>query len=205
MSINALDAERRFTVWKQIKSEDYFKDVVIPDNWDTLEEFVDWYLSQRMPMMIPWNAEAIVTDDAAAVCLFRKGQYQVEFYLLFPYDIVPHHSHPRMEVITMELGGGGVPDNGTGTSQTWGLTSKKLMPGEYHSSNDDQKYLKGYFIFAFQKWENPEEMTSAAIHWKGETAGAKHENLIRQFNPGTHVVDGYADITINSDGSRREL
>ena len=45
--------------WKQIDSIDYFKHIAIPEDWDNLEDFVDWYITQRMPMMIPWNAKVM--------------------------------------------------------------------------------------------------------------------------------------------------
>jgi hypothetical protein len=70
--------------WKSIDPAKYFSNITIPDNWDTLEDFVDWYIDARMPLIVPWNAEVIRSDDAAAVCVFKKGHYQVEFYLEYP-------------------------------------------------------------------------------------------------------------------------
>jgi hypothetical protein len=58
---------------KKINIEEYFKNIVIPDDWDTLEEFVDWYIDSRMPILPPWNAEVIKSDDAVAICVFKKG------------------------------------------------------------------------------------------------------------------------------------
>ena len=59
-------------LWKKISPLEYFKEVTIPDSWETIEDFTNWYLAQRMPLMIPWDAEVIRTDDATAICIFRK-------------------------------------------------------------------------------------------------------------------------------------
>lgn len=189
--------------WKQINANDYFKDVVaqIPDDWATLEDFVDWYCNQRMPMMIPWNANVIRSDDAVAICLFRKGHYQVEFYIEYPDMYIWKHSHPRMEVLTMTMGGGGnwKPDEGstTNTACTWGGISTKLVNGGYHGGDADALTGNGFVILAFQRWENPDEMTSAAVQWKGLIQGECQASLIKSYYPDAYVnVDeNYADIT----------
>ena len=191
--------------WKQINAADYFKDVKIPDDWDSLEDFVDWYCDQRMPMMIPWNANVIRSDDAVAICLFRKGNYQVEFYIEYPNMYIWKHSHPRMEVITMTMGGGGTwkPNEGstTNTGSTWGGLSTKLVNGAYHGGDADASTGNGFVILAFQRWENPEEMTSAAVQWKGQIQGKYQENLIKSYYPEAFIKEGYADITKDVTGN----
>jgi hypothetical protein len=182
--------------WKKIEATDYFADLVTPDDWETLENFVDWYLTSKMPMVIPWNAEVIRSDDAVAVCIFRKGNYQVELYLEYPKMWIRQHSHPRMEVITMKLGGGKLSpkDSIMDTSKTWGTLSKKLNPGSYHGDNAGG-FGYGFVTLAFQRWEDPSEMTSAAIQWKGELQGPVQEDLIRRRKQFAEVRPGYADVT----------
>lgn len=183
-------------IWKQYDSTEFFNGVVIPDDWDTLEDFVDWYMESKTPMMIPYNAEVIRSDDAVAICLFRKGKYQVEFYLEYPRMYIRKHAHPRMEVITMELGGGGLsPRQDNNTSKVWGTTRKKLMPGEYHGGDSATILSNGFCTLAFQKWENPEEMSSAAIHWKGDLQGPIQAKLIKDHLPDAVVKGDYADVS----------
>lgn len=188
--------------WKQIDASDYFKDVVIPDDWDTLEDFVNWYCDQRMPMMIPWNANVIRSDDAVAICLFRKGNYQVEFYIEYPNMYIYKHSHPRMEVITMTMGGGGnwkpTENSTTNTSHVWGALTSKLTNGNYHGGDSQGGTGNGFVILAFQRWENPEEMTSAAVQWKGQLQGDIQANLIKSYYSDSFIRDGYADITLKA-------
>lgn len=185
--------------WKCIDAADYFKDVQIPDDWNTLEDFIDWYCDQRMPMMIPWDANVIRSDDAVAICLFRKGHYQVEFYIEYPKMYIYKHSHPRMEVITMTMGGGGtwppVPNSKTNTSHTWGGLTTKLAAGNYHGGDSDAGTGNGFVILAFQRWDNPEEMTSAAVQWKGQLQGEYQAELIRSHYPDAYIRKGYADIS----------
>lgn len=185
------------TEWKKIEAIDYFADLDIPDDWDTLENFVDWYLTSKMPMLIPWNAEVIRSDDAVAICIFRKGNYQVELYLEYPKMWIRRHSHPRMEVITMNLGGGKLSPKDTtlDTSRLWGTMSKKLNPGSYHGDKGGG-FGYGFVTLAFQRWEDPSEMTSAAVQWKGELQGPIQEELIKRNKNNVYVRPGYADVSL---------
>jgi hypothetical protein len=182
--------------WKKIDPRVYFSHVQIPDDWFSLEEFVDWYLDNKMPLMIPFNAEVIKSDDACAICVFRKGNYQVEFYLEYPEMWIRQHSHPRMEAIIMQLGGGSVaPKDTHNVSKTWGDIAIKLDAGNYHGGMPGSIVNNGYVTLAFQRWEDPKEMTSAAIQWRGDLQGPIQKDLITRFKPTAYVIDNYADIT----------
>lgn len=184
------------TVWKKINPNEFFSHITIPEDWDSLENFVDWYIENKMPLMIPFDAEIIRSDDACAVCIFKKGNYQVEFYLEYPEMWIREHCHPRMEVIVMHLGGGsGAPKDEYSVSKTWGTTSKKLLPGEYHGGVTSTMTMNGFITLAFQRWENPEEMSSAAVQWKGEIQGPVQRELIKHKKKNALITDTYADVT----------
>lgn len=184
--------------WKIIDPVDYYKDLVIPDDWDTLEDFVDWFVNSKYPIIIPWNAEVRRTDDATTICLFRKGQYQVEIYLIYPGYMIQPHEHPGVEVITMNMGGGkrGI-ENDIGSSSIAGTLSSKLLSGEIHGGESSTLFSDGYVLFSFEKWSTDIKMTSAAIHWKGPTAGPLHDVLIEKYYPGSVTEPGYADVTLS--------
>lgn len=184
-------------IWKQFDSSVFFKDLQIPPDWETLEDFVNWYMESKIPMMIPWNAEVVRSDDAVAICLFRQGAYQVELYLVYPQMYIRNHSHPRMEVITMDLGGGSLsPRQPNNTSRTWGDTSTKILSGEYHGGETGSLLGNGFCILSFEKWHNVDEMTSAAIQWKGELQGPIQTSLIKTHKPDAVIIpDKYADVT----------
>jgi hypothetical protein len=181
---------------KKIDPSLYFKDIVIPDDWDSLEDFVDWYLESKMPLMIPFNAMSILSDDASAICIFRKGHYQVEFYIVFPEMWIRRHSHPRMEVIILDLGGGTLaPKDEHNVSKFWGNIYNKISENEYHAGSQSVQISTGTAQLAFQRWQNPDEITSAAIQWKGDLQGPIQANLIKEHKKDAYVTDNYADIT----------
>lgn len=185
-------------IQKRILPKDYFSKISIPENWSSLEEFVDWYLEARMPLMVPFNAEVITSDDACAICIFRKGNYQVEFYLEYPEMWIRRHAHPRMEVIVMDLGGGSAtPKDDFGVSMIWGNISPKLPAGEFHGGDQSSQLSNGFVTLAFQRWENLEEMSSAAIQWKGELQGPNQAKLIKSKKKNAEVSETYADVTNN--------
>lgn len=184
------------TIWKKINPDEYFSHLDIPNNWSSLEEFVDWYLSSKMPLMIPFNAKVIRSDDACAVCVFKKGNYQVELYLEYPEMWIRKHSHPRMDVIIMHLGGGNnTPEDSLSVSKYWGTIESKIISGEYHGGVTGTISTDGFVTLAFQRWENQEEMTSAAIQWKGEIQGPVQAELIKTHKPDALITNNYADVS----------
>lgn len=184
---------------KVLSSGEYFSYVQVPDTWATLEEFVDWYLDLKMPMMIPWDAPVTCSDDATAIVLFKKPPYQAELYLVHPQQFVPHHSHPNMEVMTLFLAGGSTsPTNAqqaNGMGRAWGQLGHKVMPGEYHGGSKRPIDKNGFGLIAFQRWYNVDEMRTAAVQWKGNLAGPKQAELIRQAYPNAHITSDHADIS----------
>ena len=182
----------------KINSTEYLKDLIIPDDWDSLEDFTNWYINDaRMPLMIPYDAVVVQSDDAVAVSLFRKGQYQVELYLIYPQMYILKHSHPRMEVITMALGGGSMSPRiiDTNTSASWGNMNNKLLPGEEHGGEMSSIIGNGQVILTFEKWLDPTEMTTAAAHWKGKIRGELQAKLIKNQYSNSTISEDYADIT----------
>lgn len=190
------------TITKNINPADYFAGINIPDDWNSLEEFVDWYMNARMPLMVPWNAPVIRSDDATAICVFRKNNYQVELYLEFPKMYIQRHSHPRMEVIVVDLGGGRINPAGQhaiGTAVAWGNVFDNVTNNNEHGGDTVAALGNGSCFLACQRWENTEEMTSAAIQWNGSTAGPIQEELIRQSfksrNLTVHIEPGFANVS----------
>ena len=183
-------------VWKKIDPDEYYANIQIPDDWNSLEEFVDWYLDQRIPLMIPWNAPVFRSDDACAICVFRKGRYQVELYYQYPTLHIKEHAHPRMEVITMTLGGGRIcPPSENGMSCEWGYMESKLSNGMTHGGGDFQGITDGFATLTFERWDHPEEMTSAAVQWKGGVHGDIQKSTILKYKPDAKIGKDTADVT----------
>jgi len=164
---------------------DYFKYLDIPDTWDTLESFANWYMASKMPMRIPVDSFVFTNEDATAVTLFRHKNYQVELYLGYPNVTVHEHFHPGMEVITTQIG--------RMNFAMWGLFTEKLVEGQSHSL--DMSSPMGSAILTFECWKPGKRLTSAMVNWKGKTSGPKHEALIKLWYPDAILEDGYADVT----------
>ena len=194
---NSIDLDVEPTISK-ISSTEFFKDVTIPDTWNTIEDFTAWWVKNNMPLMIPSDAEVIISDDATAICVFRQGRFQIEFYIIKPHYSIESHCHPGMEVMTIYFAGGTNSPPGPrtfhNTADRWGRIRTKLESGEYHGGEDTDVF-SGFVLVAIQKWDEGIPMTSAAINWKGNTAGPLQEALIKKHRPDIFVEPGYADIT----------
>lgn len=177
--------------------KEYFSNINIPDNWDNVEDFFNWFiLEARMPIMIPNNAEVMQTEDSTAISLFRKGPYQVELIHKRPSIATKNHCHPNVESITLNLGGGR-SDNDT---HSHGAISWRLPIGSMHSelrTNPDNA-LGSYSLLSFQRWVDM-PVGSILTNWKGITSGPLHEELIQSHYPSKLVQSGYADITANTN------
>ncbi len=164
-----------------------YPNLVIPETWNNVEEFGRWWIKAGMPIMFPEGAEVFLSDDATAICLFRKGRFQVELYLIHPQPRVPVHEHPGVEVIKVRL-----------NSRKYPFLSETLRDGNSHGSGiRSESEERGYPLLAIQHWTTREPTTVASM-WKGETVGPKQEALIKRFNPDALVREGWADITTKS-------
>ena len=161
-----------------------YPNLVIPETWANVEEFGRWWIRSGMPIMFPENAEVFLSDDATAICLFRKGRFQVEMYLIHPNPLVPKHEHPGVEVIKVRL-----------NSKKYPSLSETLHDGESHGAGiRKESEDRGYPLLAIQHWLHRDPTTVASM-WKGNTVGPKQESLIRRFNPDAFIENGWADIT----------
>lgn len=166
-----------------------------PPEIDTVEELVDWYFRIGMPLAVPWDAEVTCSDDATAICVYRKPPFQIELYIIHPAKVVPTHGHPGVEVITMTLGGGKLGERQpTGLSSMWGEYTDALREGQKHGGREIGETSIGHALLSFQKWRSDLEVTSASTQWQGDTAGPLQEAMIRARNPNAVIHPGYADI-----------
>ncbi len=165
-----------------------YPNLVIPETWANVEEFGKWWIGSGMPMMFPPGAEVFLSDDATAICLFRKGRFQVELYLIHPHPKVPVHEHPGVEVIKVRL-----------NSKKYPAMSETLHKGQSHGAGiRKESEERGYPLLAIQHWLDREPATVASM-WRGETVGPKQEALIRRFNPDAYITEGWADITVTKE------
>ena len=164
--------------------------------WNTLEEFVDWYKSNNYPLRPPFEDPVYVNDNSHSYVLYREGEYQAELYLVAPNSYVPPHSHPNMENIIIVLGGEMDLRNGkdyydltnffdapspTGTSKLFGISTPKMTADTPHEVNI---LNKGAAFISLERWMNGSIPTSATLRWNGEAVGEIHKQQLKDENDG---------------------
>lgn len=193
-NINQPNQDHLPILWPVMRQYPKFSTTALPKTWGTIEEFMEWYVKAGKPLLVPWDAGTIRTDDATAICIFRHDCYQVEMYIIHPGYDIPVHAHPDMEVITMTIGGGSVcgpAKSAYNVSYNFGRTSK-ITDGEFHGGKDT-KSGNGFMLLSFEKFLNGTKPTSAALQWRGKTAGPIHDDLIANFQLGDPHVQSNKD------------
>jgi hypothetical protein len=116
--------------------------------------------------------------------MYREGQFQVELYLIHPTPLVQVHEHPGVELIETPWINGSC------------FQATVLKEGESHGFGiRETANTVGYPLIAIQQWHPKLTPTTAAVQWKGKTAGPMHEKLIKRFHPEAYIIPGYADVT----------
>jgi hypothetical protein len=157
-------------------AESYYSSLVIPDTWDNVIKFAEWYLENKMAIRILDNQEIFVTDISTSWIMFRHGRFQAEMYLL-PSNLpdTPRHSHPNIDVATISISYAG----DKARNKVWGLP-RALAAGNSH---DSMTKGQGALFITCEHWKDGVEMTSAAVNWNGKLCGPVHANLIKKYYP----------------------
>lgn len=165
--------------------------IVIPETWENVDRFADWYIAAGLPFLPPINSEVFVVEDTTSYTIFRKGQFQVELYLIYPQPIVIEHEHPDVETVTIMLG----KYNKNGILDTF-YRSDIQKNGDKHGTDFRVQKGRGFPLIVIEHWlKSPP--TTVASRWKGFIVGKKHHELIKRFNPECIIENQYADVTKN--------
>lgn len=155
--------------------ERQYPDLVIPDTWSNVQDFARWYFENKKPMLVPWDAQVVRIENASSIPLFRKGNFQVEMYLVYAGYDIPKHSHPDMDVVTVILGGGevcGMPHPGFGT----GIETGKMQFNPAGQPHSFEARAGGFAMLSIEHWKQGKP-SSAARNWKGPDIGEMHKTL----------------------------
>lgn len=166
----------------------------IPASWDSLEEFANWYVRAGFPMLPPPGFASFRTDDAVAICTFRKPPYQVELYVIDDPLAVPLHEHPYVDVLQYVFDKRLADERGFALPQQLG---HKLTLGKAHGAvaAGDRSNDGNGVLYTFERWPDGVEPSTVSAVWKGKTVGPKHKSLILSFFPDAYVDGDYVDIT----------
>jgi hypothetical protein len=78
--------------------------IIVPDTWNTIEEFAQWFKDNGYPMRVPANMQIYVTDQSFSCAVFRHDVYQAELYMISPDKKGTPHSHD-FENLPIHMGG----------------------------------------------------------------------------------------------------
>lgn len=172
--------------------------IEIPDSWDTIEEFAQWYKDNNYPIMPPSDTRVYETEVALSTVVFRKGLFQVELYFAKPNMVAAAHSHTADQV-SIYLGGNykaqmgndkqvlgfremghpiGKNPNPDLPHNDYGRLGKKLPAGHWHALSAGPN---GFIFCVCEKWDSKEQMYSTFTDWIGEPLGETHRSLINEF------------------------
>lgn len=162
--------------------------LIIPETWDSLEQFVHWYRVNQYPFRIPSDSQTFVTDVSYSMIIFRQDVYAVELYVGAPsLKGVQHakHKHP-FEHMTLICGGELYGRRGVNMEDdppfsgplAAGSLSAKLGPNDWHQLTTPS----GFVLLTFTKWNNKEDITSAVVEWDGTSLGPIHDTLLNKGN-----------------------
>lgn len=163
------------------------------NDFKNVAEFTKWYIESGMPFNLKKNTEVFISDDATSSCVYRKGRFQVELYLIHPTPIIPEHEHPGVEAIEVNMF---TALNDTNMSNIDYLKDITLKAGQSHGNTiRAQAMSEGFVMLSAQYWLGNIPLSTIGSRWKGPTVGPLHEALIKRFNPNCVVIQGYADVT----------
>jgi hypothetical protein len=168
----------------------YYSYLSIPDNWDSLNDFANWYIDNKMPIIIPKDSHVYYTELVSSYVMFKHRTFQVEMYVIKPNNGIPtpSHSHPGVDLMIFHIGG-------MNSMPPVGARIPILRGGEYHGGNIAQN-KSGAVWLSIQQWHSVKNITSVSVHWKGETDGPEHIDMILKHRPNAYVKGNYVDSTI---------
>jgi hypothetical protein len=156
-------------------------------NWESLEDFRDWYMGYGLPLAMPESFEIYESDDALSFPLFRYKNFQVELYVLHSPTKVLVHAHPYVEVIQFDFNVDSISSS-----------PKLVYPATHGSAEFVERFDASehrLLLLTFERWPVNSKPSTLAAVWKGYIHGPKQEALIRRFFPDAYINNGYADIT----------
>jgi hypothetical protein len=162
----------------------------IPDDWNNLDEFSNWYRSSGYPILPPADTKVYVGDITYSTVVFRKGRFQVELYMVAPNSTSGVHTHNHesrflhlagsMEGYaddpndSIRIGKQGPSIMKDGVDPDFGMFSPSSKIGEMHGLRTHEH---GCVFFNFEMWPEDIEPTSALVQFVGPSTGPKHDEI----------------------------
>lgn len=164
--------------------------------FDDLTHFAHWFLQQPIGSLTPPGRDAVYDfDELTSMVLYRKGEYQVELFLVKPtttkMQLPGEHRHPNVDSFEYHLSGDirftlngvqTVPDEQCaalvdGVSWLCGKHLTRIKPTDWHGAS--MSAGSGAFL-SIQKWLEGVQPTSVGMDWEGKPHAEKQKKE-RQF------------------------
>lgn len=157
---------------------------------DELTDFLKWYLDAGLQIYTPLDNSIHFVEGLTSTCIYRHGQFQVEFVTVKPDTYIPPHSHPNVDSYEVALKGIEFRSNGGTTLPMWYANQKaensnlsaahylfvRVPPDDEHSA---QAGPNGGCFLSVQHWLNGVEPSAVGMDWKGGSSmGNSHDNQI---------------------------
>lgn len=165
------------------------------DHNDPLDRFVMDFLSACSPIgFVPLLGAVHKVEDVWSVTWLRRGQFQVQLFVMPPNYIVPEHTHPNVDSYECYVGGqarfshGGrfiTPEMAFTEPDDHGFSTIRGMlvrvrPNDLHGGFFGDS---GAVFFSIQHWLNGVEPHCVAADYIGKVMGPHHLATVKAGEP----------------------
>ena len=157
---------------------------------DDLTEFLEWWLEHK-PTCPPAKNAIVQEGDLSGVVLYRKGQFQVELFIVKPNVTIVQHVHPNVDSYEVNLTGD-IDFYCDGVLHTSGKPVR-VKTNSWHG---------GYFgpqggsFLSIQKWLNGIEPDFVGNDWKDHIGSLNYDN--------STLIQGESNGNTNEKNSTNE-
>lgn len=164
---------------------------------DDLTTFLKWYLDGGLQIFTPLDNSIHFVEGLTSTCIYRHGQYQVEFVTVKPDTYIPPHTHPNVDSYEVALKGIEFHSNGGVTLPMWFANQPspdsnlsaahylfvRVLPDDEHSAKAGPQ---GGCFLSVQHWLNGVKPSAVGMDWKGGSSmGGSHDNQITSTEENT--------------------
>lgn len=142
---------------------------------DPLEAFKNWWI-EHPTFLTPYSCPITIDNNIWGAALYRKGEYQVQLFILSPYTVIPPHCHPNVDSfeiyvsgdIAFEVAGETVlalSEHDTPAEEHYNLRmgrTVRVLPDAWHSAVSG---ARGGTFMSIQRWLNNVLPTNVGDDW----------------------------------------
>ncbi|MEZ0259404.1 MAG: hypothetical protein ACAH80_00245 [Alphaproteobacteria bacterium] len=162
-----------------------------PQQLDELQTFAREYLKNAGPLgAVPFHGAVDRVENVTSLLMYRKGQFQVQMFIVPEGTIIPEHVHPNVDSIEIYVGGNyRLSHSGKFTSPESDICEDggplkmaklrgyaiRVKPHHLHGG----VFGKGGGVFlSIQHWLNGVEPHCVARDYTGTTMGPDHKEKV---------------------------